>query len=329
MVDNRHAIAELGRAPEAWSATPSGVRVAVLIPCHNECITIARVVEAFRDSLPGADIYVYDNNSSDGTADVARRAGAIVRVERRLGKGYVVRRMFADIEADAYVLVDGDATYEAAAAPRLIEELLGGPFDKVNGARVYSSRDAYRPGHEFGNKLLSGIVAAVFGAYSREMLSGYKALSRRFVKTFPATSTGFEIETELLVHALDLDIPMSEIDTRYRDRPTGSTSKLSTLKDGVRILWLILQLIRDLLPLQFFSAIGAACVAFSIAAGVPVVVTFLQTGLVPRLPTAVLAAGTMTLGAVAFFTGLILDSVARGRREAKLLAFLSYPSPRG
>jgi glycosyltransferase involved in cell wall biosynthesis len=298
--------------------------VAVLIPCYNEARTIADVVESFRTSLADARIYVYDNNSSDGSAEIARRAGAIVRAERRQGKGYVVRRMFADIDADVYLLVDGDATYDAKAAPSLIAELIAGPYDKVNGARVHRSNDAYRPGHVLGNKLLSGLVSLIFGNQSRDMLSGYKALSRRFVKSFPASSVGFEIETELLVHALDLDVPMSEISVDYSERPPGSLSKLSTFKDGLRILGLIFHLVRDLLPLQFFSLIGALLVSTAIAVGIPVILEFSATGLVPRLPTAVLAVGLVIVGVISIFAGLILDSVAKGRRETKLLAYLSH-----
>ncbi len=303
----------------------SSLTIAVLVPCYNEALTVAGVVQGFRTSLPEARIYVYDNNSTDGTADVARKAGAIVRSERRQGKGYVVRRMFADVEADIYVLVDGDGTYEAAAAPRLVRELLAGPLDQVNGVRVHKSAGAYRAGHVIGNRLLSGLVSLIFGAYGRDMLSGYKALSRRFVKSFPAMSAHFEIETELLVHALDLGLPLSEVETDYRERPDGSVSKLSTIKDGLRILWLILHLVRDLLPLQFFSCVGAAFVVASIASGIPVIVEFVATGLVPRLPTAVLSVGLMLVGIIAVFTGLILDSVAKGRRENKLLAYLSEP----
>jgi glycosyltransferase involved in cell wall biosynthesis len=300
--------------------------VAVLVPCYNEAATVETVVRSFRKSLPEADIYVYDNNSTDGTAEIAARAGAIVRRERRQGKGHVVRRMFAAVEADVYVLVDGDATYDAAAAPRLVEELTSGPYDKVNGARIATGAGAYRPGHALANWILSGLVSLIFGAESRDMLSGYKALSRRFVKTFPSTSSGFEIETELLVHALDLEMPMSEIATDYRKRPAGSVSKLSTVKDGIRILWVILHLVRDLLPLQFFSVVGVLFILASIAAGFPVILEFLSTGLVPRFPTAILAVGLMIVGIVSLFSGLILDSVARGRREAKLLAYLSMAS---
>lgn len=303
--------------------------IAVLIPCYNEAVTIAAVVADFRRALPNARIFVYDNNSGDATATEAARAGAIVRSETRQGKGHVVRRMFSDIEADIYVLVDGDATYEAAAAPRLIAALLAGPCDKINGARVHEAQAAYRPGHVLGNRMLSGLVSWLFGADSRDMLSGYKVLSRRFVKSFPATSRGFEIETELLVHALDLGIPMSEIDTDYKERPAGSISKLSTFKDGFRILGLILHLVRDLRPLQFFSLVGSIFFVTSILISIPVIVAFMETGLVARLPTAVLSVGVMLTALLALVTGLILDSVARGRREAKLLTYLQHPSPGG
>ena len=308
----------------AQNSTPAPT-IAVLVPCYNEAQTIAGVVQSFRMNLPEAQIYVYDNNSTDGTAEVARKAGAIVRRERRQGKGYVVRRMFADVEADICVLVDGDGTYDAAAAPGLVRELLAGPFDQVNGVRIHKSAKAYRAGHVVGNRLLSTLVSLIFGKYGRDMLSGYKALSRRFVKSFPAMSTHFEIETELLVHALDLDLPISETETDYRERPEGSASKLSTIGDGLRILWLILHLVRDLLPLQFFSCVGAVFVIASLASGIPVILEFFATGLVPRLPTAVLAVGLMLVEIIAVFTGLILDSVAKGRREIKLLAYLSQP----
>lgn len=301
--------------------------IAVLVPAYNEALTIAAVVSDFRKALPGARIFVYDNNSSDGTAEIARAAGATVRTENRQGKGYAVRRMFADIEADIYLLVDGDATYEAAAAPKLVEALLSGPYDKVNAARVTDRSDAYRRGHVLGNRLLSGLVARIFGSRGHDMLSGYKVLSRRFVKTFPAASRGFEIETELMVHALDLDVAMVEIETVYSERPPGSQSKLSTYRDGFRILGLILHLVRDLMPLQFFSAVAGVLALVSIAFGTPVILTFIETGLVPKLPTAVLAMGLMIAGLLALVTGLILDSVARGRRETKQLAYLAEKAP--
>jgi len=306
----------------------SGLRIAVLIPCYNEHLTIGTVVQDFRDSLPEADIYVYDNNSTDATGETARIAGAIVRAERRQGKGYVVRRMFADIEADVYVLVDGDATYEAAAAPRLVQELLDGRYDLVNAIRIETNKAAYRGGHALGNKLLTGMVSLVFGAKSRDMLSGYKAFSRRFVKSFPSTSSGFEIETELLIHTLEIDAPMSEIETTYRERPAGSFSKLATFKDGARILWTITELVRDLMPLQFFFAAGLLLEAASVVLVAPVIDTYVETGLVPRLPTAVLALGFTLLAFMSIFVGLTLDSVAKGRREAKLIAYLKFTSPK-
>lgn len=304
----------------------SALRIAILIPCYNEAQTIGNVIADFRDSLPSGAIYVYDNNSTDGTAEIARRAGAIVRREMRQGKGFVVRRMFADIEADIYVLADGDATYEASAAPRLVAKMLSGPYDKINGLRVQRSAAAYRFGHRLGNKVLSAIVSNVFGKHSKDMLSGYKVLSHRFVKSFPATSSAFEIETELLVHALDLDVPMAEVETAYEERPAGSHSKLSTIKDGVRILWLIIHLIRDLRPLHFFASLAVLLAIVALALGVPVVIEFFRTGFVPRLPTAVLASALMMLSFLSIFSGLILDSVAKGRREAKLLAYLGHAS---
>lgn len=325
LITNTDLQVATGIDPVAAQNSASPLTIAVLVPCCNEAPTIASVVRSFRTSLPGARIYVCDNNSTDSTAKVARMAGATVRGERRQGKGYVVRRMFADVEADIYVLVDGDGTYDPGAAPRLVEELLAGPFDQVNGVRVHNSAKAYRAGHVVGNRLLSRLVSLIFGKYGRDMLSGYKALSRRFVKSFPAMSRRFEIETELLVHALDLDLPISEVETDYRERPEGSMSKLSTVKDGLRILWLILHLVRDLRPLQFFFCVGAAFIIASVASGVPVILEFFATGLVPRLPTAVLAVGLMLVGIIAVFTGLMLDSVAKGRREIKLLAYLSQP----
>ncbi|MGB3864280.1 MAG: glycosyltransferase family 2 protein [Xanthobacteraceae bacterium] len=318
-------------SPEAEATPESAVaarfindRVAVLIPCYNEAATIGLVVEDFRRYLPSAAIYVYDNNSTDDTVGIARAAGAEVRHEYRQGKGHVVRRMFADIDADVYLLVDGDATYDPSASPAMVDRVLSGPFDKVNGARVHSDPEAYRLGHILGNRLLTRMVSFFFGEASRDMLSGYKALSRRFVKTFPAASSGFEIETELLVHALELGVPMSEIDIRYYERPAGSVSKLSTYRDGLRILRLIVHLLRDLLPLQFFTSIAVVLAALAAIFGIPVIAEFLETGLVPRFPTLIAASATMIMAFLSVFAGLILDSVARGRKEAKLLAYLSY-----
>ena len=297
--------------------------LAVLVPCHNEASTIAQVVNDFRRNLPTANIYVYDNASTDDTARLARECGAIVRTEPLLGKGNVVRRMFADIEADIYVMVDGDGTYDAAAAPGLVARLLCDGLDMVNCARVPATDGAYRPGHRFGNRILTGLVARVFGERVKDMLSGYRIMSRRFVKSFPALSAGFEIETEITVHALELRAPIAEMSASYSVRPRGSASKLRTLGDGMRILRLIVHLMKEERPLQFFSAIFAGLTAASLALGVPVVLEFLSTGLVGRLPTAVLATGLMILAFLNLFCGLVLDTVTRGRREMKRLNYLA------
>jgi len=307
--------------------TVSSPRVAVLVPCFNEEAAVATVVADFRKALPDAAIYVYDNNSRDRTVAVARAAGAEVRSERRQGKGHVVRRMFADIDADIYLLVDGDATYDAASAPRMIAALIGEHLDMVVGFRVDQAVAAYRPGHRFGNKMLTGFLSMVFGEAFKDILSGYRVFSRRFVKSFPVLSDGFEIETELSVHALELALPVAEIETPYYARPEGSFSKLNTWRDGFRILGTILKLYRTEKPLRFFSAIGAFLMLVSISLAIPVVVTYLEEGLVPRLPTAVLSMGLMILAMLSASSGLVLDTVTRGRREMKLLAYLSQPAP--
>ena len=303
-------------------------KVAVLVPCYNEALTIAEVISSFRDALPDAAIYVYDNNSSDGTDMVARQGGAIVRTERRQGKGSVVRRMFSDIEADIYVMVDGDATYDASVAPRLVDELIAGPNDMVNVARAAAQAGAYRSGHAWGNRMLTALVQYIFGNATSDMLSGYKAFSRRYVKSFPSGSRGFEIETELVVHALELSMPISELVAPYKERPVGSQSKLRTYRDGLRILFLIGYLVKEERPLVFFSLIAAALAALALALGTSVTLEYLATGLVPRLPTAVLAVGLMLSSLLAVSCGFILDTVTRGRREAKLLAYLRYPAVR-
>ncbi|MCB5944484.1 glycosyltransferase [Acidocella sp. KAb 2-4] len=304
-------------------------RIAVLIPCFNEEVAIGAVVRDFRAALPGAEIFVYDNNSRDGTAAAAAAAGAAVRREILQGKGHVVRRMFADIEADAYVLVDGDGTYDAAVAPEMVRRLLDEQLDMVNGRRVEQAGQgaigAYRRGHRLGNRVLSGLVHAVFGDRVQDMLSGYRVFSRRFVKTFPALASGFETETEFTIHALDLMMPLAEIPVAYRERPPGSASKLRTYSDGLRILRTIVALVKEERPLQFFTAAGMLLLALGIGLGVPVVATYLHTGLVPRLPTAVLATGIILIAMLSFTCGLILDSVARGRKEAKRLAYLVIP----
>jgi len=303
-------------------------RIAVLVPCYNEEKPIASVVSDFRAALPHAQIYVYDNNSQDRTVELARAAGAVVRIEPQQGKGNVVRRMFADIEADAYVLVDGDNTYEAGAAPKLVQALLEQNLDMVTGVRVTEQKAAYRAGHRFGNWLLTGMVGSIFGRRTGDMLSGYRVFSRRFVKSFPALSRGFEIETEFTVHALELRMPIADVETVYVERLPGSESKLSTVRDGVRILRMIVSLVKEERPLQFFGLLAAALFLLGIGLGYPVVAEFARTGLVPRFPTAILASAIMVIGVLCFFCGLILDSVTLGRRENKRLAYLSYISPR-
>jgi len=300
-----------------------GSRIAVLIPCRNEQASIAQVVRDFQRCLPAATVYVYDNCSSDETAQVARDAGAQVFSEPLVGKGNVVRRMFADIEADIYVIVDGDGTYDASSAPRLIQYLVANGLDMVNCARASSDSAAYRPGHRLGNRVLTGLVAKVFGNRLSDMLSGYRVFSRRFVKSFPALSTGFEIETELTVHALELRAPIGELSAPYVSRPHGSASKLRTVRDGLRIFGLIVHLVKEERPLLFFASGCCALAATSIALGVPVVVQYLATGLVGRLPTAVLAMGLMILAFLSLTCGLILDTVTRGRRELKRLLYLA------
>lgn len=302
------------------SPTP---RIAVLVPCHNEALTVAAVVEGFRAALPEARIHVFDNNSTDGTAEVARAAGAEVRFERIPGKGSVVRRMFADIDADWYIMVDGDATYDASAAPRLLATAIEGGYDMVNVAREETAEAAYRSGHRFGNRVLTGLVGAIFGSRTADMLSGYKIFSRRFVKSFPAMSRGFEIETELMIHALELKLPVGEIAAPYGARPEGSTSKLATWRDGFLILRMIGVLIQRERPLEFFSALALLFLLLAIGFGIPVVLTFLETGLVPRLPTAVLSSALVLSAMLSFAVGLILNAITHSRREMKRLAYLA------
>jgi glycosyltransferase involved in cell wall biosynthesis len=304
----------------------AGLRLAVLVPCYNEEIAVPKVVDDFSRALPEATIYIYDNNSRDRTVEAARAAGARVRREALQGKGHVVRRMFADIEADIYVLVDGDDTYDAAMAPFMVAMLVNDRLDMVNGARVTQIADAYRLGHRFGNRMLTGLVRGVFGDRISDMLSGYRVFSRRFVKSFPALSSGFETETEFTVHALELRMPVGEIATAYRGRPPGSQSKLRTYSDGIRILRTILMLVKEERPLPFFSFCGFALALLALVLAVPLVLEFWETGLVPRLPTAVLSASMMLLAFLLFACGFILDSVTRGRKEMKRLAYLSVPA---
>lgn len=302
-------------------------RIAVLVPCYNEQGTIGRVIADFRANLPDAEIYVYDNNSTDQTIEIARGAGATVRRERRQGKGHVVRRMFGDVDADIYVLVDGDATYDAPSVHAMIARLLDSGLDMVVGARRDQEQAAYRPGHRWGNKMLTAFVARVFGATFADMLSGYRVFSRRFVKSFPALSGGFEIETELTVHALNLELPVAEIETPYFARPAGSLSKLSTWRDGLRILRTIVRLYRAERPLPFFTGIGAMLALIAVGLATPIFVTYVEEGLVPRLPTALLSTGLMILAFLAVACGLVLDTVSRGRREMKMLAYLAQKAP--
>lgn len=315
------------QASLAKALQPEAPRIAVLLPCYNEEAAIAQVVRDFREALPQAVIYVYDNASSDRTGEVAAAAGAQVVRESLRGKGNVVRRMFADIEADIYVLADGDDTYDAAAAPRLIETLCRDQLDMVNAARSKTSTEAYRRGHQFGNRLFTTMVSTLFGKRFDDILSGYRVFSRRFVKSFPALAQGFEIETELTVHALELRMPVGEVKTAYKERPEGSLSKLSTFKDGFRILRTILRLTKEERPLPFFAAAGAVLALSSVILAFPLLITYLETGLVPRLPTAVLVCALMILAFLSLACGFILDSVALGRRELKRLHYLHLPAP--
>ena len=307
--------------------TKDALRIAVLLPCYNEEAAIAQTVKDFRQALPEATVYVYDNNSKDRTAEVAAAAGAIVRTERMQGKGNVVRRMFADVEADVYIMADGDATYEAAAAPELVKLLVDENLDMVVGARKSEVDAAYRRGHVLGNKMLTGMLAQLFGRSFSDILSGYRFFSRRFVKSFPVLSAGFEIETEISVHALELRMPVAERVTAYAARPEGSESKLSTYRDGWRILNTIVKLFRIERPLTFFGAIATALGLTALFLAVPLLLTYFETGLVPRFPTAILVTGMIILSALSVMTGLILDTVVRGRLEVRRLSYLSYPAP--
>jgi glycosyltransferase involved in cell wall biosynthesis len=299
----------------------------VLVPCFNEEATIAKVVADFRAALPEAAIYVYDNNSVDGTVDVARAAGALVRRETHQGKGNVVRRMFADVDADVYVLVDGDATYDAASARTMIARLVEERLDMVVGARVDQHEAAYRLGHRTGNRLLTRFFALAFHATFSDILSGYRVFSRRFVKSFPVLSRGFEIETEFSVHALELELAVAEMPTPYYARPEGSTSKLSTWRDGWRILLTIVGLYRSERPLAFFSGLGVVLAIVSVGLAIPIFVTYFEQGIVPRIPTAILSTGLMLLASLSIVAGLVLDTVTRGRREIKLIAYLEQAPP--
>jgi len=308
-------------------SAPAAPRIAVLLPCFNEEAAIAQTVIRFKAALPDAAVYVYDNNSTDRTREIAAAAGAIVRSERMQGKGHVVRRMFADVEADIYVMADGDSTYDASAAPALVRKLIDEQLDMVVGARQSEVEDAYRRGHRLGNRVFTSLLASLFGRTFSDIFSGYRIFSRRFAKSFPALSTGFETETEISVHALELAMPVGEVVTTYGARPEGSHSKLSTWRDGWRIMRTIIHLFRIERPVIFYGSISLFLAALAIALSVPLAVTYLQTGLVPRFPTAILATGLMILAALSFFAGLILDTVVRGRREVRRLHYLGLPGP--
>jgi glycosyltransferase involved in cell wall biosynthesis len=301
--------------------------IAIIIPCYNEAVAIAKVITEFHAVLPRAQIHVFDNNSTDDSAAIAAAAGARVHRVPMQGKGHVVRRMFADVDADVYIMVDGDDTYEAAASPAMLAKLLDEGLDMVVGVRQPVSTDVHRRGHAFGNALLSGFLSRLFGRPCADILSGYRAFSRRFVKSFPVLSSGFEIETELTVHALELRLPVLEHPTAFKERPHGSASKLNTFRDGIRILYTMLRLFSAERPLLFYSLCAAALALVSIVLAMPVILTYAHTGLVPRFPTAILSTGLMLLAALSFFSGVILDTVTRGRREMRLLAYLSQPAP--
>jgi len=302
-------------------------KIAVLLPCYNEEAAIAKTVAGFRAALPGATIYVYDNNSRDRTRQVAAEAGALVRSERQQGKGHVVRRMFADIDADVYVMADGDLTYDPSAAPQMVDLLLAEQLDMIVGTRRHEEKEAYRGGHVLGNKLFTGLLSGLFGRSFSDIFSGYRVFSRRFVKSFPVLSSGFEIETEMSVHALELRMPVGEVETIYLARPEGSQSKLSTFSDGWRILKTIITLYRIERPVLFYGGIGALLLALAVVLAVPLVITYLNTGLVPRFPTAILVTGITIVAVLCFFAGLILDTVTRGRREVRRLYYLSLAAP--
>jgi glycosyltransferase involved in cell wall biosynthesis len=305
----------------------SDLRIAVLLPCYNEEAAIGKTVAGFRAALPSATIYVYDNNSRDRTVELAKAAGAVVRTERQQGKGHVVRRMFADVDADIYVMADGDLTYDPKAAPEMVRMLVDDQLDMVVGTRQHEVAEAYRGGHVIGNKLFTGLLTSLFGHSFTDIFSGYRVFSRRFVKSFPVLSEGFEIETEMSVHALELRMPVGEIETAYGARPEGSSSKLSTYRDGWRILKTIGTLYRVERPVLFYGSFGALLLAAAVILAIPLVLTYLDTGLVPRVPTAILATGMVIVAVLSFFAGLILDTVTRGRRELRRLWYLSYRAP--
>ena len=302
-------------------------RVAVLLPCYNEETAIGATIAGFKKALPRATVYVYDNNSTDRTRAIAAAEGAVVRTERQQGKGHVVRRMFADVDADIYVMADGDLTYDPSAAPEMVELLMGEQLDMVVGIRKHEAKDAYRGGHVLGNRIFTGLLSGLFGRSFSDIFSGYRVFSRRFVKSFPVLSSGFEIETEMSVHALELRMPVGEVETAYGARPEGSESKLSTFGDGWRIFRTIVTLYRIERPTLFYGVIGASLLIAALLLAVPLILTYAKTGLVPRVPTAILVTGMTVIAVLCFFAGLILDTVTRGRREMRRLYYLSLGAP--
>lgn len=302
--------------------------IAVIIPCYNEAVAISSVIEDFRKVLPDAIIYVYDNNSTDGTTEVAKQAGAVVRLAPYQGKGNVVRQMFADIDADIYVLIDGDGTYDAPSAPKMVDALVEGSLDMVVGIREsVNPTDAYRRGHQFGNRLFNSILSTLFESPFTDIFSGFRVFSRRFAKSFPALSSGFEIETEFSLHSIEMKLPIKEMETPYYSRPEGAQSKLNTYRDGFWILLTIVRLTKEIFPLRFFSVVALVLGLCSLTLGIPIVYEWLETGLVARLPTAILATGIMVLSSLSLTSGFILDSVCHARLEAKRLAYLKFKGP--
>lgn len=307
---------------------PKHLKIAVLLPCYNEEQTIAAVVSDFRRAIPQAEIYVFDNASTDRTSFMAQAAGASVIRETHKGKGHVVRRMFAEVEADVYLMADGDGTYDAASAPELIALMLRERADMAIGARANIIQDAGRKGHAFGNRLFNSLYKRLFSNDYKDIFSGYRVFSRRFVKSFPALSKGFEIETEMSVHASELAMPVVEIELPYGKRPEGSTSKLNSVRDGLKILRTFVRLLKETHPVRFYGSLALCAMLLSLGLGAPIIMTYMETGLVPRFPTAILSMGLALMAVILSACGMILDSVAQGRIETKRLAYLMQPALR-
>ena len=294
-----------------------GKKIAVLIPCYNESKTIAKVVADYKSALPEADIYVYDNNSSDGTDEIARKAGAIVRYERRQGKGNVIRSMFREIDADCYLMIDGDDTYPADNARQMCDFVLQGGVDMVIGDRLSSTYfdENKRPFHNFGNSLVRTLINRLFHSNVKDIMTGYRAFSRCFVKHFPVLSRGFEIETEMTIHALDKNFLLKEVPIKYRDRPAGSVSKLNTYSDGFKVLMTIARLFRDYKPFVFFTSVFLLCLLIALGMDIPVIAEYLDTGLVPRFPTLIVSGVIATIGVMFFFCGIILEVITKKHKQ--------------